>query len=110
MLRYLRDTKDLRDVVLLYGNRKKRDIIFEDEIVKLPESCKVVHVLSEANEKWEGLRGFITKDIITSQAGELLDKAEIFICGPPVMLNKIIQALRELKVHKNRIHYERFTI
>jgi predicted ferric reductase len=110
MLRYLRDTNDSRDVVLLYGNRKKRDIIFEDELSSLPESCRVVHILSEADEEWEGLRGYVTKDVISEQAGEMLGKAEIFLCGPPVMMDKVIESLHELGVSDDRVHYERFTI
>lgn len=110
MIRCLRDTEDNRPVTLLYGNKSEKDIIFGREIEELPDNFKTVHILSNASESWEGERGFITAEIIEKYAGDMLDNAHIYLCGPPVMMDKVIKALYELKVTDNRIHYERFTI
>lgn len=110
MIRYLRDMNDGRKVVLLYGNQTNKDIIFKEELDQLPENFKVVHILSQAEEGWTGLRGFITKDTIVENATQMFDTAEIFLCGPPPMMDKVVSYLKELYIPNRHIHYERFTL
>lgn len=110
MVRYLRDKNDKRQVVLLYGNRDVNDIIFKKELESLPENFKIVHILSDAGENWQGLKGHITKDIIEENAKTILVETDVFLCGPPVMMQKIVSYLKELKIPSSRIHYERFSI
>jgi ferredoxin-NADP reductase len=110
MLRCLRDTADGREVVLLYGNNAEQDIIFREEIEKLSDNFKVVHVLNKAGEQWQGERGYVTKELIEKYAGDILKQAHVYLCGPPVMMDKVLSALRSLNVEGKRIHYERFTI
>ena len=110
MIRCLRDTGDGREVILLYGNDTGQDIIFRDEMENLPENFKVVQILNHPDENWQGEKGYITKELIDKYAGHILDQAHVYLCGPPVMMDKVIKALRELKVIDKRIHYERFTI
>ena len=110
MIRCLRDTGDGREVVLLYGNNGERDIIFRQEMEKLPENFKVVHILNQANQDWQGEKGYVTKEIIEKHAGGMLGTAHVYVCGPPVMMDKVVSSLRSLNVDDKRIHYERFTI
>ena len=73
------------NLVLLYGSRKEKDILFKDEfndLEKASSKIKVVHVLSdEENEKYE--HGFITADLIKKYA--LKEDYSIFLCGPSGM-------------------------
>jgi predicted ferric reductase len=110
MLRYLRDTDDRRPVVLIYGNRTEQDIIFRKELLQLPSNVKVVHLLSEPEENWQGLRGYVTAEIIREHGGPILDNGHVYLCGPLAMMDKIIYALGSLGVKDRRIHYERFAI
>lgn len=110
MIRYLRDTEDGRTVILLYGNQTAKDIIFRKEMENLSDNFTVVHTLADVDEDWNGLKGFITKEMIAEYAQPILDKAEVFLCGPPPMMNKFIAYSKELNIPGARIHYERFTI
>jgi predicted ferric reductase len=110
MLRYLRDKEDRRPAVLIYGNRTQQDIIFRNELTRLPDNVKVVHVLSEPEEDWQGPRGYVTAEIIKEHGGPILDNGHVYLCGPLTMMDKIIDALRTLGVDEKRIHYERFAI
>lgn len=110
MMRYLRDTGDRREVVFLYGNRTRDDILFEKELAALPANFKVVHVLSEADAAWTGLKGYITQEIIGEHIRSMPATTEIFLCGPPPMMDKVIGSLRALEIAGGRIHYERFTL
>lgn len=110
MLRGLRDLRDGRRVVLVYANRSERDIIFREELAAMPANVKVVHVLSEAGTEWHGLRGLVTREAIEASAGDLLERAHVFICGPPQMMKMVVASLREMGVPRRRIHFERFSL
>jgi len=109
MLRHLRDTDDDRQALLLWGNRKESDILFRDELEQMPGSIRLAYILSEPEQDWNGARGYIDEKWIREHAASMLDEAEIFLCGPPPMMDSVLKALETLKVSGSRIHYERFT-
>ncbi len=110
MLRSLRAQDDPRPAVLLYGNKTQADIIFREELEAMAERVKVVHVLSGHEPGWDGPRGYITDRFLRDHASELLDTADVFLCGPPLMMRSVIRALRSCGVSLRRIHYERFAL
>ncbi|MEN6383908.1 MAG: ferredoxin reductase family protein [Phycisphaerales bacterium] len=110
MMRYLRDTGDPSAVMLLYANKKIEDIIFKSELEKLPSNFKVVHVMSNESPEYKGFKGHISMEIIEEVAGNILNEADVFVCGPPMMMKKALLILKQLKVPSARIHYERFSI
>jgi ferredoxin-NADP reductase len=110
MIAALRDIGDKRPVVLLYGNRTEGDIIFRGEFEKLPANFKIVHILSGAEKEWKGLTGHISAEIIRQEADSVLKQADVYLCGPPMMMQSVENALELLGVDKRKIHYERFTI
>jgi NAD(P)H-flavin reductase len=110
MLGYLRDTGDTRPAMLIYGNKKEEDILFRDELSGMPEHVSVLQVLSAPESNWKGPKGYVATDLIRRAAGNLLEQADVFLCGPPAMMDKVLESLKELGVAGGRIHYERFSI
>lgn len=111
MLRYLRDRKLRREVILLWANKTEKDIAFRAEIEKLSSeitSLKVVHILSR-QEDWPGEKGRINGDTFKKHVGDFAE-GEFFICGPPQMMSDIQKILSGLGVSKQRIHTERFAL
>jgi propane monooxygenase reductase component len=97
-------------VRLIWGNKTREDIAFTDELgatEKHLDDFAVVHVLS--HEEWDGETGFVDETIVRKYV-EDVDRAEFFVCGPPIMMEKLIPTLRELGVPNARIHYERFSL
>jgi len=114
MLRYMRDREEDREVLLLYGNRTPSDIAFAEELAGMadgdgPPALKVVHVLSAAPEDWQGERGYIDGELLRRHGGDTGDTG-FYVCGPPVMMAKVIRALRDMGVPAGRIHSERFSL
>jgi predicted ferric reductase len=110
MLRFLGDMGDERPVLLLYGSHAKRDIIFREELDKMPRHVNVVYLLSDPGEGGQGLRGHVTAQVIKENAGDGLSQSNVYVCGPPPMMKAVLKALRTLSVSPRRIHYERFSI
>jgi predicted ferric reductase len=110
MMAYLRDTGDTRPVTLIYGNKTEDDIIFRKEFDALPPHMKVNYILSKPGPAWTGLKGYVTADAIKNCAADRLADSDFFVCGPPVMMDMAIAALRPLNIPYSRIFMERFTL
>lgn len=98
-------------VTLLWGNKTEKDIFFRDEIEGFADAIpgfKVHHVLSD--EDWEGPTGYVTKELLSELLSEEELSRRVFLCGPPVMMDKVARALRELGVRRRNIHTERFVL
>jgi len=99
------------DLVLLYGNRDSKGIVFEKELAELAASnghLKIIHVLS-ADPAWTGETGHIDRERIARLVPDVRER-EVFLCGPPPMMKPVRAALRELGVPRGRIYYERFAL
>ena len=112
MLRHMRDSKSTMPVVLLYGNRHEKDIVFKIELEEIEKGghpvLKVVHVLSKPDENWNGETGYIDQEKIEKYCGVLKGKG-FYVCGPPGLVKKTIKNLRDLGVKDKRIHVELFS-
>lgn len=110
MIRYLRETNDSRPVMVIYANKTEGDIVFRRELDDLPKNFKVVYTLDKPQACWSGPTGHVTPDLIKQYASDILGDADVYLCGPPIMMDKVITAMRTLGVSDKKIHYERFTI
>jgi predicted ferric reductase len=108
MLRHLRDTNNTTPAVLLCGNKTEKDIIFREELAAMPDTIKVVHILSNPPEGWQGSTGYITAEMVKEHAKDILSEADVYLCGPPAMMDKMFEITSELDVGEDRIHFEKF--
>jgi len=114
MLRHMRDTRTDKDVLLLYGNKTENDIVFRGELSEIEAGgyphLKVVHILSQAGDEWRGETGFVDKEKIERLCNGGLGTKAFYVCGPPIMMDKVIRTLRTLGIPNRRIHHERFSL
>ena len=111
MLRYMVDKKLERNVILLWGNKTEKDIAFRSELEQIGAvlpSLKVIHVLSNQAD-WPGEKGYVGTEMLHKYL-DGFDKPQVFVCGPPVMMTKVVRALEKISIPKARIHYERFAL
>jgi len=98
-------TKTSRDVRLLYANRDRDSVIFQESLERLreryPDRLTVVHRLDVED-------GFVDKDAVRRFIGADSD-GEYFICGPPPFMDIVEGVLVDDGVEAGRIHIERFT-
>jgi len=102
-----------RSVVLLYGNRRAEDIIFRERLEALaaefPQRMRLVLVLEEPPEGFDGPHGRLDGELLRAQLGTLSDDATYFLCGPSPMMDACREALLAAKVTQGRILDERFS-
>lgn len=98
MLRTIMIRKTNFNLLLIYGNRTEKTIVYRKELGELGKkinSLRIVHVLSEipVNDPWDGYRGFVTPGIIKKEVNLSLSPT-FFICGPPIFITKMKDLLR----------------
>jgi predicted ferric reductase len=111
MLRYMVDKKLERNVLLLWGNKTERDIAFRGELEQMAAAMptlRIIHVISNQPD-WSGEKGYIDGSLLHKYL-DGFGNPQIFVCGPPVMMTKVIRLLRQFDVPKAHIHYERFAL
>lgn len=95
----------IKDAVLLYGNKTSGDIAFRDALEKT--NARIYHILSD--EKVVGYEtGYLDKEKIMRLSPDVSSR-DIYLCGPPVMMQSALKTLRELGVPSKQIHYEKFS-
>lgn len=116
ILRTLADRGDRRPLLLVYANRDWEGVTFREEIEELRRTSRldlrVVYVLEQPPDEWDGERGFVTAEILRRHLPrcEHSNGIEIFICGPQPMMNAVERALLSLGVDVGDIHTERFDL
>ena len=104
ILRDLERRKEIGQNKLIFANKKKRDIILDEEFKEILGN-NFINILSD--EKMEGYpNGQITKDFINANIGGI-DKL-FYLCGPPPMMEAIEKQLAELHVDIKSIVKEAF--
>jgi predicted ferric reductase len=112
MLRHMRDSGDQRDVLLVWANRRKEDIILQEELDEMsrlnPRLQTVITLSDEAH--WLGEKGYVDRALLS----RLLEKGDrgrrVFLCGPPPMMRMARKALIKEGFSPLRIHEERFSL
>ena len=106
MLRSMAARGDRRPVWLFYGSKTWEEIAFREDLEALRErmDLRLVHILEEPPEGWEGERGFVTREVLERHipAG-LRQGLHHFLCGPPPMTAAAEQALGDMGVRQERI-------
>lgn len=99
-----------RRIQLIYGNRSSQDIIFNrriDEQSKRHANLTMHTVISEPEEGYGGLTGFITAELISVLVGDIQGKM-FYVCGPEAMYTFVLAELEKLSIPKRRIRVEVF--
>jgi predicted ferric reductase len=111
MLRYMRDQREIRRVLLIYASRTEADIIFRSELESMQSGpfpvLRTVHVLTEPSAAWNGPTGRVDVESLRLLCGGFSGKT-FFICCPPTMATGLIRALRRAGIAPWRIHADYF--
>lgn len=105
MARHLIKKPQLK-VDLYYSCKTKDEFLYLDtlfaDLIKKNPNFRLIKSVSDQE-------GFLNADKIVSTSGEVIGK-EIFICGPPGMMQALSGQLIKKGVKKNNIHSEEFSI
>jgi len=110
MIREVTDRGLKRQMHLFYGSRNPDDIIYKQELERLAEMHKnltVDFVISEPEDDYQGLTGFINGKLLQERLGDL-SKKTFFLCGPEAMYKFCRKELEGLGLRRKQIRVEVF--
>lgn len=99
VLRYAVRNKLKNNFTLFFSNRKKRDILFREELNSMGrrKNIKVVHTLTR--EDWHGEKGRVSQEMISRHITFPKNKLW-YVCGPPSMVKSVRDTLKSMGIPK----------
>ena len=111
MIKYLVDTKQKRDIVLIYSNKKEIDIVYKDVFDQAARELgvKIIYTLTDlkVGEKWEGHKGSVDGRMILEEIKDWADRT-YYISGPPSMVVGVEKTIENLGVSSRHIKTDFF--
>jgi len=112
MIKYIVDSGERRDIVLLYTNTRQDEIVFKDVLCDAEEKAglKVVHTLTRMNgipADWRGRTGKVDAEMIRQEVPGFGSR-HYFVSGSPDMVNTMKKMLRTLGVPRGHVRSDYF--
>lgn len=112
MLKYLLDTQQRRDIVLLYANKAVGDIAYQDVLraAATEMGVRVWYTLTDLTalpRNWKGLVGRIDEQMIMKLIPDY-DERLFYLSGPPEMVRSYEQVLKHLRIRQSHIKKDFF--
>jgi ferredoxin-NADP reductase len=112
MVRHRRALRAKNPAALLYSSRSFEDIIYYDELETLSKAndgLQVFHTLTRSQPAgWKGYARRIDEAMLKEVAGPLGRSAQVYICGPTLMVEAAANTLVKLGINSSQIRTERF--
>ncbi len=99
------EVSDYKKIILKYGARRPKDIVYKDEIESWRGKAKHVNVeitTDTGDETWKGKVGLVTT--ILKKDGLDIDNAVAIVCGPPIMMKFVTFKLLDMGFEDRQIY------
>ncbi|MBN2518810.1 MAG: oxidoreductase [Candidatus Altiarchaeota archaeon] len=106
MMKYVVDGGIKTDIILLYSNKTPVDIVFKEELEDFDKkpNIRIVNTITSPDAlgaQWNGMIGRIDESVIRKEIPDFRERA-FYVCGPPVMVEAMLDALKRLNVENIR--------
>lgn len=95
------------DIFMFYSVKSQSELVNHEVFQQFSDADDLAFSYESFISDEKG--SYISAQYVKEQVGELKD-SDIFICGPPAMMNSLRKQLIELGVKKKHIHTEEFSI
>ena len=101
MLKYLLDSRQRRDIILLYANKTANQIMYEDVLnaAAMKLGIKTYYTLTDTAavpRNWEGLVGRLNEQMLLATVPDYQERT-YYISGPPEMVDAYKQVLKNYR-------------
>jgi propane monooxygenase reductase component len=115
LLRHMHETENTRPVRFYYGARTPTDLFYLDQILKLGKGLNDFRFIACLSESAEGTvhdgvtveEGMVTD--VVARHEQAIAKTEVYLCGPPPMVDAALVFLEANSVPKDQVFYDSFT-
>jgi sulfite reductase subunit B len=99
------DVNDYKNIILKYGARTPKDIVYKNEVDTWKDTAAHVNVQVTADtgdDTWKGNVGLVTT--VLSGLNLDMNNAAAIVCGPPIMMKFVTFKLLDLGFKDSQIH------
>lgn len=111
IIKFLVDTKEKRDIVLLYSNKVESEIMYQDVFAQAAViGVKTIYVLTDQDHlptNWTGEKGRITPIMIEKEVPDYIDRT-FYLSGPHNMVVAFEEVLQEMGINRSQIKKDFF--
>jgi Na+-transporting NADH:ubiquinone oxidoreductase subunit F len=111
----LNELKTKRKISFWYGARSRQEMFYDNEFTSLEKkydnfSFNVALSQPLSRDNWSGMTGYIHQNLYDHYLSSHPDPTEIeyYLCGPPQMLEAVIDMLYNLGVEREMIAFDAF--
>ncbi|HEX8923505.1 MAG TPA: oxidoreductase, partial [Patescibacteria group bacterium] len=112
MIKYLSDKQEKRDIVLLFSNKEKEEIVYKDVFDEAEKTTglKTIYTLTDEEKisaDWKGERGRINEKMIEKAIPDYRERT-FYISGPQTMVKATKDLLRSMEIGEEKIRTDYF--
>ncbi len=99
-----------KEIWLFFGNRYETDVLYENEWRELEKKHKNFHFVPTVSrgKNWKGETAYV-QDLVKKTFAGKISGLDFYGCGLVPMCQQLKQALLEMNIPKEKIHFEQFT-
>lgn len=111
MIQYLIDTKQQRNIILLYANRSPEEIAFAETFTSARDyGVKTIYILTDEMQippDWAYEKGHITEDMIRKNIPDFMART-FYTSGPQPMVQGVEETLAKIGVSSDKMRHDFF--
>jgi len=110
MVRHMQSWDEPQKSVIYFGVNTEEEVFYADELKALTEQMKNLTVkicVWKASESWWGEKGSVV-DILRRDLQGMGVKPDLYLCGPPGMVDATFAVCAEVGIAKEQVYLEKF--
>jgi methane monooxygenase component C len=110
MVRFMKEWGEPQPCTIYFGSTYEEEVFYVDELTKLAsemDNLTVKICVWKATDSWAGEKGSVV-DVLKKDLQEASAKPDLYLCGPPGMVDATYAVCEEVGISKDNIYLEKF--
>ncbi|MCK5889754.1 MAG: 2Fe-2S iron-sulfur cluster binding domain-containing protein [Methylococcales bacterium] len=110
MVRFMQEWGEPQLCTIYFGSTLEEEMFYVDELLQLEKEMDTLTVklcVWKATDSWHGEKGSVV-DILKKDLQETTAKPDLYLCGPPGMVDAVYAVCEETGVDKEKVYLEKF--
>ncbi len=110
MVRFMKEWGEPQPCTIYFGSTYEEEVFYIEELNKLAsemDNLTVKICVWKATDSWAGEKGSVV-DVLKKDLQEASTKPDLYLCGPPGMVDATHAVCEEVGISKDKIYLEKF--
>jgi len=110
MVRFMHEWGEPQPCTIYFGSTLEEEMFYVEELTQLANQMDNLIVklcVWKASDSWQGEKGSVV-DILKKDLQETSSKPDLYLCGPPGMVDAVYSVCEDVGVSKDKVYLEKF--